>query len=288
MIPAFQVSDDASPLTAGASKVTYNLPIQFQVMDVVGCLTTPQSTGSVVTVDIKKNGTSIFTTPLTFDNGKTTTRGATVPFVFGNTLFNLDDRMTIDVLQIGDGTAVGLKITLNGYQPAVIISTPSGSGGGTTPPTLTQVDRTTGTPYGNLTAFSAGNAAAFDGVTNQSATSCAAVSHANGWVGEAFPVAYVFKQAKIFGTNSGEGFTDLTTGPVTISIYGKNSAVSSGSDGTLLGSITFNNTTNESAGRTIDLSSNTTGYTHGHAYIVGTLVSGAPPSTYCAELQFFA
>jgi hypothetical protein len=117
---SFQLSDDVVAVTAGVAKVTYRLPFPLQVVGVSAGLTVAQTSGSALTVDINKNGASIFSTPITFDNTEKTSRSAATPAVFnGGTLFDLDDEMTIDVDQIGDGTAKGLKVTLLGYQAAV-------------------------------------------------------------------------------------------------------------------------------------------------------------------------
>jgi hypothetical protein len=117
---SFEVSDDAIAVTAGASKVTFRLPFPVQVVGLSAGLTVAQTSGSALTVDVNKNGVSILTTKLTFDNTDKTSRTATTPHAFnGGTLFDLDDELTIDVDQIGDGTAKGLKVTLLGYQAAV-------------------------------------------------------------------------------------------------------------------------------------------------------------------------
>lgn len=110
-------SDETTPLAAGAGKVTFRMPYAFTVTAVRASLVTAQTGGSLLTVDINENGTSILSTKLTIDNGeKTSTTAATAPVISDASLAD-DAEITIDIDQIGDGTAKGLKVTLIGYQP---------------------------------------------------------------------------------------------------------------------------------------------------------------------------
>lgn len=112
-------SDEVTALTTG-TKVTFRAPYAFKLNDVKASLTTAQTGGAVLTVNVKVNGTSIFSTLLTFNNGSKTTKGATTPYAFvagfvtGNQLLADDDEVTVEIAQIGDGTAKGLKVYLNG------------------------------------------------------------------------------------------------------------------------------------------------------------------------------
>jgi len=77
-------------------------------------LNTAQTSGSVFTVDINENGSSILSTKLTIDNTeKTSTTAATAPVISDGNLAD-DAEITIDIDQVGDGTAKGLKLTLIG------------------------------------------------------------------------------------------------------------------------------------------------------------------------------
>jgi hypothetical protein len=82
-----------------------------------GSLTAGQNDGegTKVTIDVKKNGVSIFSTYLTFNNGATTTVGAAVPAVIATTAFADDDEITVHVIASADGeanVAAGLKVVL--------------------------------------------------------------------------------------------------------------------------------------------------------------------------------
>ncbi|MDH1341840.1 hypothetical protein [Ectopseudomonas oleovorans] len=110
-------SDETTALTAGTAKVTFRMPYAFTVTGVLASLTTAQAGGSILTVDINEAGVSILSTKLTIDNTeKTSATAATAP-VISDSAIAADAEITIDIDQIGDGTAKGLKVTLVGYQP---------------------------------------------------------------------------------------------------------------------------------------------------------------------------
>ena len=78
-------------------------------------LTTAQGSGSIFTVDVNKNGTSILSTKVTVDNGEKASTTAATPAVISTTAAGNDDEGTVDVDQIGDGTATGGKVRIFGY-----------------------------------------------------------------------------------------------------------------------------------------------------------------------------
>jgi len=107
-------SDESTALTAGTTKVTFRMPYAMTLTGVRCSLTTAQTSGSILTVDINENGTTILSTKLTIDNTeKTSTTAATAPVISDTSLAD-DAEITIDIDQVGDGTAKGLKITLIG------------------------------------------------------------------------------------------------------------------------------------------------------------------------------
>lgn len=155
------------------------------------------------------------------------------------------------------------------------------SGGG---PVETLVNRTTGTNIGNMTGGGAvGLAGAFDGVTNQAAAGGAGISAAPGYVGKAHAVGKKLSRVICYGTNNVGYVNTGTTTSVTITLYAKNGTPASGTDGTSLGSITFNqNAVDEHVGRQINSSDTTTAYTNYWVYINGGAVS-----TYIAEVEVY-
>jgi hypothetical protein len=107
-------SDETTALTAGVSKVTFRMPYAMTLTAVRASLTTAQASGAIFTVDINSGGTSILSTKLTLDNTeKTSKTAATAPVISTSSLPD-DAEITIDIDQIGDGTAKGLKVYLIG------------------------------------------------------------------------------------------------------------------------------------------------------------------------------
>ena len=107
-------SDETTALTTGTSKVTFRMPYAMTLSAVRCSLTTAQTSGSIFTVDINEGGTTILSTKLTIDNTEKTSTTAATPAVISDTSLANDAEITIDIDQIGDGTAKGLKITLIG------------------------------------------------------------------------------------------------------------------------------------------------------------------------------
>ena len=107
-------SDETTALTAGAAKVTFRMPYAFTLSAVRASLTTAQASGSIFTVDINEGGTSILSTKLTIDNTEKTSSTAAAAAVIADSTLANDAEITIDIDQIGDGTAKGLKVYLIG------------------------------------------------------------------------------------------------------------------------------------------------------------------------------
>jgi hypothetical protein len=107
-------SDEGTALTAGTNKITFRMPRAVTLTAVRASLTTAQASGSIFTVDINEGGVSILSTKLTIDNTEKTSTTAATPPVISDANLADDAEMTIDIDQIGDGTAKGLKVTLIG------------------------------------------------------------------------------------------------------------------------------------------------------------------------------
>lgn len=107
-------SDESTALTVGTGKVTFRMPRGVTLSAVRASLTVAQTSGSIFTVDINEGGSTILSTKITIDNGeKTSTTAATAPVISDTSLAD-DAEITIDIDQVGDGTAKGLKVTLIG------------------------------------------------------------------------------------------------------------------------------------------------------------------------------
>jgi hypothetical protein len=115
-VEAIQVaaSDEISALTVGNGKTTFRMPYAMTLTGIRASLTTAQTSGTIFTVDVKQNGVSILSTLLTIDNTEKTTTTAAIPAVISTSALTDDSEIRIDITQIGDGTAKGLKVTLLG------------------------------------------------------------------------------------------------------------------------------------------------------------------------------
>lgn len=107
-------SDETTALTAGAAKTTFRVPKAITLTGVRASLTTAQTSGSTFTVDINASGTSILSTKLTIDNTEKTSTTAATAAVISDTSLADDEEVTVDIDQVGDGTATGLKVWLIG------------------------------------------------------------------------------------------------------------------------------------------------------------------------------
>ncbi len=110
-------SDESTALTTGTGKVTFRMPYAFTLTGIKGSLTTAQTSGSTLTVDVNKGGTTIMSSAkITFDNTEKTTATATTAPALTTTSLADDDEITIDIDAVGDGTAKGLKVYLIGHR----------------------------------------------------------------------------------------------------------------------------------------------------------------------------
>ena len=107
-------SDESTALTTGTAKVTFRMPYAMTLSGVRCSLTTAQTSGSIFTVNINDSGTTILSTKLTIDNTEKTSTTAATAAVISDVNLADDAEITIDIDQVGDGTAKGLKITLIG------------------------------------------------------------------------------------------------------------------------------------------------------------------------------
>lgn len=112
-----QVVPEDTVLTTGTTKLTFRIPYSVTITAVRASLATEQTGGSIVTIDINRFAgslSSILSTKLTIDNGSRTSVGAATPPVISNPTHPSDREFTIDIDQVGDGTAKGLRVTLIG------------------------------------------------------------------------------------------------------------------------------------------------------------------------------
>jgi hypothetical protein len=107
-------SDETTNLTTGTAKVTFRMPYAMTLTEVRASLTTEQTAGALLTVDINLNGSSVLGTKLTFDNNERTTVTAATPATIVTSALIDDGEITVDIDVVGTAGAKGLKITLIG------------------------------------------------------------------------------------------------------------------------------------------------------------------------------
>lgn len=108
--------DETTAITTGTAKVTFRMPYAFTLSTVRASLKAAQASGSIFTADINEAGSTILSTKITIDNTEKTSTTAATPPVISDASLADDAEITVDVDQVGDGTAVGLKIILIGVR----------------------------------------------------------------------------------------------------------------------------------------------------------------------------
>lgn len=107
-------SDETTALTTGTAKVTFRMPHAMTLTSVrLNVNTAP--TGSVIIVDVKESGTTIFSTKPQIATSAFTSVGGAVTGVISDSSLADDAEITINLDQIGSTIAgKGLKVTLVG------------------------------------------------------------------------------------------------------------------------------------------------------------------------------
>lgn len=111
----------------GTNKGNLILPHNFALdpdpkNGLLATLITAQSTGSIFTVDVKVNGTSILLVPLTIDNGTKSSFGAAAPasyqpaFEASSRIIPAGAELTWDITQIGTSLAKGAAVIVTGQR----------------------------------------------------------------------------------------------------------------------------------------------------------------------------
>lgn len=102
--------DQTTALTAGTGKFTFHWPFTGEVAALWVGLATPQSSGSIFTVDVNDGGASMLSTKITVENGEETSLTAAAQPVLSDALVTRGGKATVDIDQVGDGTATGLNL----------------------------------------------------------------------------------------------------------------------------------------------------------------------------------
>lgn len=140
--------------------------------------------------------------------------------------------------------------------------------------------------YGGATAPTK----AFDGVKSATFASTGLtlmqpIGSSNGYIGKNFTGAsQTISQAIIYGTTD-RGFYGGTDPTATWTLYGNLTAPASSTDGTVLGSVTFTDVTDESGGKTITSSDTTTFWNY--VWVAQNQVSNGSQAVYLVELELY-
>lgn len=116
-IDALQIaaSDETTDLTTGIV-TTFRAPYAIELTDVRASVTTAP-VGADITVDVTSNGTTIFSTIISIDDGSKTSVGSASPRVISTTSIPDDAELKIDIKTVGSTTAgTGLKLSFIGYK----------------------------------------------------------------------------------------------------------------------------------------------------------------------------
>lgn len=113
---AVACSDMTTTLTTGTTKAYFRAPYAFTVTEVRASVNTPQTSGSLLTVDINDSGTTILSTKLTIDNNENTSTTAATPPVISDTAIADDAIIAVDIDTVGTGAVTGLIIWVKGYR----------------------------------------------------------------------------------------------------------------------------------------------------------------------------
>lgn len=106
-------SDESTAIDATGEKVEFRIPFAFTLTEVRADLTSACTTGTF-TVDINESGTTVLSTKITIDATETTSETAAAAPVISDSALAANAQIQIDVDNVGDSTATGLKVTLIG------------------------------------------------------------------------------------------------------------------------------------------------------------------------------
>lgn len=112
MVWAIACSDLITHITTGTGKASFRVPLDANLIEVQGSLDTPQTAGSIFTVDVNESGTTVLSTKLTIDNSEETSITAATPPVISDTVLTKGNKISVDVDQVGTAAAKGLMVYL--------------------------------------------------------------------------------------------------------------------------------------------------------------------------------
>ena len=112
---SYALSDETTDIATGTSVITVRAPYAITVTDVRASLSTASTGGTLVTVDVNSNGSTILSGKVKIDNGEKTSVTAVSAVGISTSNIGDDHEITFDIDAAGVG-AKGLKVTIIGYQ----------------------------------------------------------------------------------------------------------------------------------------------------------------------------
>jgi hypothetical protein len=110
------MGDDDPIETVGIVRSWPDFPYPMRLATISAAVNTPQGSGSAITVDVFVDDVSVFSVPITIDNGDTKSTDATTQPVLTTKEIMQGQKVKIQVTNYGDGTATGLVVTFTGIQ----------------------------------------------------------------------------------------------------------------------------------------------------------------------------
>ncbi len=108
------VGDEGTALTTGAAKYTFQMPYAMTLTGIKATVGTAP-TGAKVQVDVNEAASTILSTKITIDVTETSSADAAIQPVISDSALAENAIITVDIDQIGSGTAgAGLKVYLTG------------------------------------------------------------------------------------------------------------------------------------------------------------------------------
>lgn len=108
------LTSETGAVNSTGIKYTLYTPRTFTVSVIKASLTTAQTSGTAIAINITRAGVNVLNpaSSLTFVNGQTLSNQPS--FVSNPTIFSSNDKIEFNITAVGDGTAVGLKVSILG------------------------------------------------------------------------------------------------------------------------------------------------------------------------------
>jgi len=112
--PGIVCSDLETPIVVADGVMYCVWQTNFLIERISASLKVAQASGPLFTVDVTRNGVSLFSTKITFDNNQKNSLAATIQSELANNLLAPGDELLFNVTQVGSGEACGLIVYING------------------------------------------------------------------------------------------------------------------------------------------------------------------------------